>query len=87
MSKQIHEIKGFLLTARRKDACNVKIKRTKDAVKFKSAAKDVELRGREALREKNEREPERSRESDLGSDAELHRDPNSWTRLPISSHP
>ncbi|TQD86246.1 hypothetical protein C1H46_028178 [Malus baccata] len=33
--KQIHEIKDFLLTARRKDARNVKIKRTKDAVKFK----------------------------------------------------
>ncbi|CAN6725064.1 unnamed protein product [Malus baccata var. baccata] len=35
MPKQIHEIKDFLLTARRKDARNVKIKRTKDAVKFK----------------------------------------------------
>lgn len=33
--KQIHEIKDFLLTARRKDARSVKIKRTKDAVKFK----------------------------------------------------
>ncbi|KAF4364059.1 hypothetical protein F8388_009541 [Cannabis sativa] len=35
MPKQIHEIKDFLLTARRKDARSVKIKRTKDAVKFK----------------------------------------------------
>ncbi|RXI03583.1 hypothetical protein DVH24_004235 [Malus domestica] len=35
MPKQIHEIKDFLLTARRKDARNVKIKRTKDAVEFK----------------------------------------------------
>ncbi|CAN6580488.1 unnamed protein product [Malus baccata var. baccata] len=35
MPKQIHEIKDFLLTARRKDACSVKIKKTKDAVKFK----------------------------------------------------
>ncbi|XP_065867943.1 large ribosomal subunit protein eL38z/eL38y-like [Euphorbia lathyris] len=34
-SKQIHEIKDFLLTARRKDACSVKIKRCKDVVKFK----------------------------------------------------
>ncbi|KAE8807835.1 60S ribosomal protein L38 [Hordeum vulgare] len=33
--KQIHEIKDFLLTARRKDARSVRIKRTKDAVKFK----------------------------------------------------
>ncbi|KAI5322747.1 hypothetical protein L3X38_031819 [Prunus dulcis] len=33
--KQIHEIKDFLLTARRKDAHSVKIKRSKDAVKFK----------------------------------------------------
>ncbi|KAK9067877.1 hypothetical protein SSX86_011988 [Deinandra increscens subsp. villosa] len=33
--KQIHEIKDFLLTARRKDARSVKIKRSKDAVKFK----------------------------------------------------
>ncbi|RXI00825.1 hypothetical protein DVH24_001059 [Malus domestica] len=33
--KQIHEIKDFLLTARRKDARSVKIKKTKDAVKFK----------------------------------------------------
>ncbi|KAL7169200.1 hypothetical protein ACSBR2_034274 [Camellia fascicularis] len=32
--KQIHEIKDFLLTARRKDARSVKIKRSKD-VKFK----------------------------------------------------
>ncbi|BBG96994.1 Ribosomal L38e protein family, partial [Prunus dulcis] len=33
--KQIHEIKDFLLTGRRKDARSVKIKRSKDAVKFK----------------------------------------------------
>ncbi|KAE8651744.1 hypothetical protein Csa_006027 [Cucumis sativus] len=33
--KQIHEIKDFLLTARRKDARSVKIKRSKDVVKFK----------------------------------------------------
>nr|GME07898.1 60S ribosomal protein L38 [Ipomoea batatas] len=33
--KQIHEIKDFLLTARRKDARSVKIKRGKDVVKFK----------------------------------------------------
>ncbi|XP_073316041.1 large ribosomal subunit protein eL38z/eL38y-like isoform X1 [Primulina huaijiensis] len=33
--KQIHEIKDFLLTARRKDARSVKIKRSKGAVKFK----------------------------------------------------
>jgi large subunit ribosomal protein L38e len=33
--KQIHEIKDFLLTARRKDARSVKIKRSRDAVKFK----------------------------------------------------
>ncbi|GER32743.1 60S ribosomal protein L38 [Striga asiatica] len=35
MAKQIHEIKDFLLTARRKDAQSVKIKRSKDVVKFK----------------------------------------------------
>ncbi|CAO2184503.1 unnamed protein product, partial [Urochloa humidicola] len=35
MPKQIHEIKDFLLTARRKDARSVKIKRSKDVVKFK----------------------------------------------------
>ncbi|KAF1888008.1 hypothetical protein Lal_00024019 [Lupinus albus] len=35
MPKQIHEIKDFLLTARRKDARSVKIKRSKDLVKFK----------------------------------------------------
>ncbi|XP_068661910.1 large ribosomal subunit protein eL38z/eL38y-like [Aristolochia californica] len=35
MPKQIHEIKDFLLTARRKDARSVKIKRNKDVVKFK----------------------------------------------------
>ncbi|KAG6395500.1 hypothetical protein SASPL_146145 [Salvia splendens] len=33
--KQIHEIKDFLLTARRKDAQSVKIKKSKDVVKFK----------------------------------------------------
>lgn len=33
--KQIHEIKDFLLTARRKDARSVKIKRSKELVKFK----------------------------------------------------
>ncbi|XP_070670607.1 large ribosomal subunit protein eL38z/eL38y-like [Malus domestica] len=32
MSKRLHQDKDFLLTARRKDARNVKIKRTKDAV-------------------------------------------------------
>ncbi|GAY66380.1 hypothetical protein CUMW_248250 [Citrus unshiu] len=35
MPKQIHEIKDFLLTARRKDARSVKIKRSRDVVKFK----------------------------------------------------
>ncbi|KAJ4802320.1 hypothetical protein LUZ62_014886 [Rhynchospora pubera] len=35
MPKQIHEIKDFLLTARRKDARSVKIKRSKNEVKFK----------------------------------------------------
>ncbi|KAH7663885.1 Ribosomal protein L38e protein [Dioscorea alata] len=35
MPKQIHEIKDFLLTARRKDARSVKIKKSKDVVKFK----------------------------------------------------
>ncbi|PKI63819.1 60S ribosomal protein L38-like [Punica granatum] len=35
MPKQIHEIKDFLLTARRKDARTVKIKNYKDGVKFK----------------------------------------------------
>ncbi|KAL2530045.1 60S ribosomal protein L38 [Forsythia ovata] len=35
MPRQIHEIKDFLLTARRKDARSVKIKRSKDVVKFK----------------------------------------------------
>lgn len=35
MPKQIHEIKDFLLTARRKDARSVKIKKNKDSVKFK----------------------------------------------------
>ncbi|XP_058786989.1 calcium-dependent lipid-binding protein-like [Vicia villosa] len=33
MAKQIHEIKEFLLTARRKDARSVKIKRNKDVPK------------------------------------------------------
>ncbi|WVZ66277.1 hypothetical protein U9M48_015521 [Paspalum notatum var. saurae] len=33
--KQIHEIKDFLLTARRKDARSVRIKRAKGAFKFK----------------------------------------------------
>ncbi|KAF1895155.1 hypothetical protein Lal_00022653 [Lupinus albus] len=33
--KQIHEIKDFLLTARRKDARSVKIKRSIHVVKFK----------------------------------------------------
>ncbi|VFQ72410.1 unnamed protein product [Cuscuta campestris] len=35
MPKQIHEIKDFLLTARRKDARSVRIKKNKDSVKFK----------------------------------------------------
>lgn len=35
MPKQIMEIKDFLLTARKKDAKSVKIKRNKDSVKFK----------------------------------------------------
>ncbi|XP_028068157.1 60S ribosomal protein L38-like [Camellia sinensis] len=35
MPKQIHEIKDFLLTARRKDARSVKIKRSKEVAKFK----------------------------------------------------
>ncbi|EDO48054.1 predicted protein [Nematostella vectensis] len=35
MPKQIHEIKDFLITARRKDAKSVKIKKTKESVKFK----------------------------------------------------
>ncbi|RUS76333.1 hypothetical protein EGW08_015895, partial [Elysia chlorotica] len=35
MPKQIQEIKDFLLTARRKDAKSVKIKKNKDNVKFK----------------------------------------------------
>lgn len=33
--KQIKEIKDFLLTARRKDAKSVKIKKSHDSVKFK----------------------------------------------------
>ena len=33
--KQINEIKDFLLTARRKDARSVKIKKTRDVTKFK----------------------------------------------------
>jgi large subunit ribosomal protein L38e len=39
MPKQISEIKDFLLTARRKDARSVKIKRSKDVVKFKVRCK------------------------------------------------
>ncbi|KAK6930666.1 Ribosomal protein L38e [Dillenia turbinata] len=35
MPKQIHEIKDFLLTTSKKDARFVKIKRSKDMVKFK----------------------------------------------------
>ncbi|GIM00540.1 hypothetical protein Vretimale_5534 [Volvox reticuliferus] len=35
MPKQIHEIKDFLLTARRKDARSVKIKKTGSVTKFK----------------------------------------------------
>jgi len=35
MPRQIMEIKDFLLTARRKDAKSVKIKKNKDSVKFK----------------------------------------------------
>ncbi|XP_046561626.1 60S ribosomal protein L38 [Haliotis rubra] len=35
MPQQISEIKDFLLTARRKDAKSVKIKKNKDNVKFK----------------------------------------------------
>merc|ERR1712054_291195 len=35
MPKQISEIKDFLLTARRKDARSVKIKKTGDVTKFK----------------------------------------------------
>ncbi|EEH54431.1 uncharacterized protein MICPUCDRAFT_51368 [Micromonas pusilla CCMP1545] len=35
MPKQIHEIKDFLLTARRKDAKSVKIKKTGGKTKFK----------------------------------------------------
>jgi large subunit ribosomal protein L38e len=35
MPKQIHEIKDFLLTARRKDAKSVKIKKTSGVTKFK----------------------------------------------------
>ena len=35
MPKQIMEIKDFLLTARRKDAKSVKIKKNPDNVKFK----------------------------------------------------
>jgi large subunit ribosomal protein L38e len=39
MPKQINEIKDFLLTARRKDARSVRIKRSKDVVKFKVRCK------------------------------------------------
>uniref|UniRef100_A0A8C5F2H8 Large ribosomal subunit protein eL38 n=1 Tax=Gopherus evgoodei TaxID=1825980 RepID=A0A8C5F2H8_9SAUR len=35
MPRKIEEIKDFLLTARRKDAKSVKIKKNKDYVKFK----------------------------------------------------
>lgn len=35
MPKEIKEIKDFLLTARRKDAKSVKIKKNKDNTKFK----------------------------------------------------
>ena len=35
MPKEIHEIKDFLLTARRKDAKSVKIMKGKDKTKFK----------------------------------------------------
>ncbi|KAG2666723.1 hypothetical protein I3760_15G077100 [Carya illinoinensis] len=35
MPKQIHEIKDFLLNASRKDAHSVKIKRSRDVMKFK----------------------------------------------------
>ncbi|KAI4807475.1 hypothetical protein KUCAC02_027281 [Chaenocephalus aceratus] len=35
MPRKIQEIKDFLLTARRKDAKSVKIKKNKDNVKFK----------------------------------------------------
>jgi large subunit ribosomal protein L38e len=37
--KQINEIKDFLLTARRKDARSIKIKRSKEVVKFKVRCK------------------------------------------------
>ena len=40
MPKQIQEIKDFLLTARRKDARSVKIKKNKSNVKFKVSAVD-----------------------------------------------
>ncbi|XP_062175962.1 large ribosomal subunit protein eL38z/eL38y-like isoform X1 [Alnus glutinosa] len=33
--KQIHEIKDFIVTARRKDARSVRIKKSKGVVKFK----------------------------------------------------
>lgn len=33
--KQIHEIKDFLITARRKDTRSIRIKKSKDCVKFK----------------------------------------------------
>ncbi|KAI3718900.1 hypothetical protein L6452_19785 [Arctium lappa] len=36
--KQIHEIKDFLRTTRRKDVRYVKIKRSKDVVKFKGSS-------------------------------------------------
>eukprot|EP00210_Caulerpa_lentillifera_P000616 g596.t1 len=39
MPKQIREMKDFLLTARRKDARSVRIKKTKDVTKFKVRCK------------------------------------------------
>ena len=43
MPKQIQEIKDFLLTARRKDAKSVKIKKNKGNTKFKVTDKLVVL--------------------------------------------
>ncbi|KAL5665398.1 hypothetical protein ACJX0J_025506, partial [Zea mays] len=40
---KIHEIKGFLLTARRNDAHSVKIKRSKDVVKFKVSTTLIDI--------------------------------------------
>ncbi|KAK7401740.1 hypothetical protein VNO78_13452 [Psophocarpus tetragonolobus] len=42
--KQIHEIKDFLLTARRKDARSVKIKRSRDVVNFKVSDGNCSMR-------------------------------------------